>query len=96
MLKIKQGDKLPITFTVNHDLTAATIRLLVRHGERDGVLAELPHTVEDAAGGKIVHDIDGTWAIGRHYLEVEITQGAEIRTAPSDDFYLIRIVPDLD
>lgn len=96
MVNIKQGDKLPITFTVNHDLTRATVRLIVRHLSRTGPFELLPHTVTDAAAGTVVHDIDGTWDRGRHFLELEITEGGEIRTAPTDGFYVIRIVEDLD
>ncbi|WP_311257322.1 hypothetical protein [Microbacterium sp. WCS2018Hpa-9] len=93
---VKQGDQFPVTFTVNHDLTGATVRLLVRHLTRTGDLEELPHTVTDAATGTITHNLDGTWALGRHYIELEITQAGEIRTAPTDGYYVIRIEPDLD
>lgn len=96
MVNVKQGDRFPVTFTVNHDLTSATTRLLVRHLTRTGVLEELDHTVTDADTGTIEHDLDGTWALGRHYIELEITQAAEIRTAPTDGFYVIRVVEDLD
>lgn len=96
MVNVKQGDRFPVTFTVNHDLTSATTRLIVRHLSRTGVLEELDHTVTDAATGVIEHDLDGTWTLGRHYIELEITQAAEIRTAPTDGFYIIRVVEDLD
>lgn len=96
MVAVKQGDKFPITFTVNHNLTAATTRLLVRHLTRDGVLEVLPHAVTDAVTGAIEHDLDGTWAIGRHFIELEITQAGEIRTAPTEGFYVVRVVEDLD
>lgn len=96
MVSVKQGDKLPITFTVNHNLTAAIIRLIVRHLTRDGAFEVLPHTVTDAANGVVVHNLDGTWGVGRHFIELEITQGSEIRTAPTKDTYVIRVTPDLD
>lgn len=96
MVAIKQGDQFPVVFTVNHDLTGATTRLLVRHLSRTGALEELDHTVTDAATGTITHDLDGTWGIGRHFIELEITQAGEIRTAPTDSFYTIRVVEDLD
>ena len=96
MVNIKQGDKFPITFTVNHDLTGATVRLLVRHLTRSGTLEELDHDVTDPTNGVIAHDLDGTWALGRHFIELEITQAGETRTAPTDSFYIVRIVQDLD
>lgn len=96
MVNIKQGDKLPVTFTVNHDLTGATVRLIVRHLTRTGVLEDLPHTVVDPGAGKVELDLDGTWEVGRHFVELEISQGGEVRTAPSDGFYVIRVVEDLD
>jgi hypothetical protein len=96
MVNIKQGDEFPITFTVNHDLTGATTRLIARHLSRTGTFELLPHEVTDPATGTVVHDLDGTWDIGRHFIELEITQAGEIRTAPTDSFYVIRIVEDLD
>ena len=96
MTNIKQGDVQPITFTVNHDLTGATIRLIVRHGDRDGEFELLDSTITDAAEGVVVYTTDGTWELGRHYLELEIAQGGEIRTAPTDSVYIIRVLADLD
>ncbi|KQQ65096.1 hypothetical protein [Microbacterium sp. Leaf320] len=96
VISIKRGDKFPVTFTVNHDLASATTRLIVRHLTRDGVFAQLAHTVTDAATGQVRYNLDGTWAIGKHYIELEITQAGEIRTAPSVDQFVIRIVEDLD
>lgn len=96
MVAIKQGDQFPVTFTVNHDLTGATTRLLARHLSRTGVLDELDHTVTDAENGVVTHTLDGTWAVGKHYLELEITQAGETRTAPTNGQCVLRIDPDLD
>ncbi|WP_454113537.1 hypothetical protein [Microbacterium maritypicum] len=96
MVAIKQGDQFPVTFTVNHDLTGATTRLLARHLSRTGVLEELDHTVTDAENGVVTHTLDGTWAVGKHYLELEITQAGETRTAPTTGQCVLRIDPDLD
>lgn len=93
---VKQGEKFPVTLTANHDITGATVRLIVRHLTRDGAFEVLPHTVTDAANGEVAHALDGTWAIGRHFLELEITQAGETRTAPSNGQCIIRIDPDLD
>lgn len=96
MVAIKQGDQFPVTFTVNHDLTGATTRLLARHLSRTGVLEELDHTVTDAENGVVTHTLDGTWTVGKHYLELEITQAGETRTAPTNGQCVLRIDPDLD
>lgn len=93
---VKQGDKFPVTLTVNHDISGATVRLIVRHLSREGVFKELDHTVADAENGVITHTLDGTWAVGKHYLELEITQAGETRTAPTTGQCVIRIDRDLD
>lgn len=93
---VKQGDKFPVTFTANHDITGATVRLIVRHLTREGEFELLDHTVADAPNGVVTHTLDGTWAIGRHFLELEITQAGETRTAPTSGQCVIRIDPDLD
>lgn len=96
MVNIKQGDMFPITFTVNHNLTGAETRLIVRHLDRKGTFEELAHTVTDAAAGKVEYDVDGTWAVGRHFMELEIADGGEVRTAPSEGELVVRVVADLD
>lgn len=95
-MNVKEGDQYPVPLTVNMDLTGATTRLLVRHLRRTGDLEELDHTVTDAETGTFTHDLDGTWEIGAHYLELEITLDGEVRTAPTDGFLVIRVTPDLD
>lgn len=93
---IKQGDRFPITLTVNHDLTGAATRLIVRHITRTGQREDLLHTVTDTTQGQVEHTLDGTWEVGRHYLELEITQGGQVRTAPTNTFLVIDIARDLD
>lgn len=93
---VKQGDKFPVTFTVNHNITGAAVRLIVRHLAREGAFEALDHTVSDAENGVITHTLDGTWAVGKHYLELEITQSGETRTAPTTGQCVIRIDRDLD
>lgn len=93
---VKQGERFPITLTTNHDLTGATTRLIVRHLSRTGEREDLDHVVTDAISGAVTYELDGTWAVGRHYLELDIAQGGEIRTAPRTGQCVIRIEPDLD
>ena len=89
---VKQGDRFPITFTVNHDLTGAEVRLIVRHGT-NGVLEELAHTV---SGNTVTHHLDGTWKVGRHYIELRIMQDGEARTAPTNGTYVLSVVQSHD
>lgn len=92
-MNVKHGDKFPLTFTVNRDLTGTTTRLIVRHLTREGVKEDLPH---ETSGATVTHTLDGTWERGSHYLELEITDGDEIRTAPSEGVLRIQVLPDLD
>lgn len=96
MVNIKQGEKFPVTLTANHNLTGSTTRLIVRHLSRTGEHDELDHDVIDASNGVVEFELDGTWAVGRHYLELDIAQGGEIRTAPRTGQCIIRIDADLD
>lgn len=96
MVNIKHGDAFPITFTVNHNLTGAETRLIVRHLDRKGALELLPHEVTNPTAGSVEYALDGTWGIGRHFIELEITQAGEVRTAPTDGTFIVRIVEDLD
>lgn len=96
-MNVKQGDQYPITFTVNADLTGATTRLTVRHLDKvTGEIDELDHTVTDEEAGTFTYDLDGTWAIGTHYLELEFALAGVVRTAPTDGFLMIQVAPDLD
>lgn len=95
-MQIKQGDQYPVEFTVNMDLTGATVRLLVRHLLKGGTLEELAHTIPDAEAGTVRYVLDGTWAVGTHYLEVEITRSGEVHTAPTYGQLVVTVVKDLD
>jgi hypothetical protein len=90
---VKQGDTFPVSLTVNHDLTGATTRLVVRHLRRDGELETLPTT---DTGTTVTFELDGTWQPGYHFIELEITRDGEVRTAPTDDTFTILVKPDLD
>lgn len=96
MVAVKQGDKFPVVFTVNHDLSGATVRLIVRHLTRTGEFELLEHAITDPVNGEVTYTLDGTWGVGRHFLELEISQGGEIRTAPTGEPYVLRVLADLD
>ena len=94
-LTIKRGDRHPITLTIGADITGATVRLIAR--PRSGTSIELPCTVTDPTTGTITHVLDGkldgatTWDV-----EVEVTDGDTIRTAPSVGYSRINVYLDLD
>lgn len=93
MLTIKRGDKYPLTFTVNMDLTGASVRLLVKSPL--GLVEELPSAIQDASAGTVVHHLTGTLAPGTYTVELEVTQGGQIVTFPSASFEELRVVNDL-
>lgn len=94
-LVVKRGDMLPVTIRTNHDLTQSTTRLIVRHLNGCGEFEELTHEVRDAATGRIILDLDGTWEAGDHFLELKIEQFDVVRTAPTSGVLVIRVVDDL-
>lgn len=90
MNKVKFGDMHAITFTVTTeaqqpvDLTGATIRLLARRvGAPEAVV--LLATLGDGLG-EVVHQLDGTLAVGVYHIEIEVTSGQDINTAPTDGY----------
>lgn len=95
MIIVKEGDRHPVTLTVNHDLTGATLRLIIRHLQRTGLEQIVTPEVVDAASGVVSYTLDGTWERGMHYLELEIIQGEEQRTAPSSGQLEIKVVATL-
>lgn len=90
-ITVKRGDQHPITFNVNADLTGSTVRLLCK----GRTLTVLDTTVTDAAEGVVTHDLDGTLAVGAYLLELEITQGDTIVTAPTNGYTRLTVKPDL-
>lgn len=98
MLNIKHGDRYDLSWVVREDdgtpldLAGATVRLLAK--DRSGV-SLLPTTVTDAAGGAFTHTLDGTLDVGTYEVEVEISRGAEVRTAPTTGFETLRVAADL-
>lgn len=93
MITVKQGDRVPVALTVNHNLGAASVVLAVKHLSRSALAETVDVDVTDAAAGEVGFMLDGTWARGDHYLELKITQGEELRTAPSEGTFVVRVVP---
>lgn len=93
---VKRGDTHPVELTVNHDLTGATLRVVIRHLTVEGVLEVISDpTVDDASAGVVSFLVD-EWEPGPHYVELEIKQGAETRTSPTRGYLVIHVERDLD
>jgi hypothetical protein len=96
---VKQGDTHAITFTVKDAdgapvvLDAATVLLHARRGD-GGDLIVLPHTL-GVDPGTITHQLDGTLVDGQYSLEIEVTIGGVVTTAPTDGFAKLIVTPDL-
>lgn len=93
-LTIKRGDKHSVQLTIVNppeNLTGGTVRILVT-----------PSTGGDAQefSGSLVANVvtwalDGTLEAGNYRLEVEVTVGSFIVTAPSDGTMSLVVLPDL-
>jgi hypothetical protein len=95
VMTVKQGDTKPRVWTVNMDLTGSTVRLLAREQANLDPI-ELEAAVTDAAAGEVTWTPDGTLNAVRHWVEVEVTQGGTIVTAPSDGYATLRVIADID
>jgi hypothetical protein len=94
MITVKHGDKYPIEFVANMDLTDASVRLLAKKVGTTTVLA-LDASVTDGPGGVITHNLDGTLITGQYDIEAEATIGNEIITFPNDGYERLVVTTDL-
>jgi hypothetical protein len=94
VLTVKTGDRYPTTWHVPLNLTGSTVRLIAR---KDGFPAVvLPTTIVDAANGVVEHILTGTLTVGNYRVEMEVTNGTTIVTAPTDTYENLKVIPDLD
>lgn len=91
MTAVTEGDRYPLTLTTNHDLTDATVTIVVAHLRTEGKTETLTPTVTNAPAGIVELELDGTWQVGRHYLQLVIEQGAEKRIAPTAAYLTIDV-----
>ena len=94
VLVVKTGDRYPTYWTVPMPLTGATVRLIAKRRGAPAVV--LPSTILDAPNGVVQHILDGTLAVGDYLVELEITIGSEVVTAPTDTYENLRVIADLD
>lgn len=97
VLTIKRGDRHPITLTIGTDITGADdVRLIVR-SRNGGDVIDLDCAVSDPLTGTITHTLDGTLDASHAWdVEVEVTTGPIVRTAPTEQHGRIIVSPDLD
>lgn len=101
MLIVKRSDRYQIQFQISDangfvDLSAATVRLLARHRPTGGAAAVLVSVITSPLTGVVSHTLDGTMDTpGVWDLEVEITDGADITTAPTAGVVSLRVIADL-
>lgn len=94
VLTVKTGDTYVTTWRVPLDLTGATVRLIAKRPRHDPVV--LDTTIADAPNGVVEHVLTGTLPVGNYLVELEITNGATIVTAPTDSYENLRVISDLD
>lgn len=99
MITVKQGDQYDITYTLNMDLTGATVRLVA--GKAGGDPVELDTNITDPAGGVITHTLTGTLPAGTYQVEAEVTVGGQVVTFPTvqdrgPQYETLVVLPDLD
>ncbi len=94
VLTVKSGDKYPTLWMVPMDLTNSTVRLIAKN--KFGAVSVLATTIKNAADGIVEHVLTGTLAPGEYRVELEITRGSEVITAPTDGYENLKVIPDLD
>jgi len=92
-ISVKHGDKYPIQFVVNADLTGATVRLLAKPNGGDTLV--LDSTIPDPAGGVVEHMLTGELDVGDYRIEVEATRDGEVITFPNTGTESLHVEADL-
>lgn len=100
MIIVKEGDTHDISWTTNVDLTGATVKLSFRKTtRRSGETLPAPTNenviIADAVNGKVTHRLSGMLVCADYQVEVEITRGLEIVTAPNSGYEILRVEKDL-
>jgi len=94
---VKARDTHAVTWTINADLSAVTgVEAHARLVDSTTPIT-LAATVTDAAAGEITHNLTGTLAAGRYYLEFELTAlGGKVSTAPTVGYATLIVEADID
>jgi hypothetical protein len=100
MIIVKEGDTHEISWITNVDLTGTTVKLTFRKTtRRSGEALPAPTDenviITDALNGKVTHRLSGDLVCADYQVEVEITRGLEIVTAPNEGYEYLRVEKDL-
>jgi len=102
---VKAGDTYVVTFTVSDsagvvvDLSSvASLRIVARlAGDPNAAAIVLSGAISDPVNGKVTHTLTGTLAPGTYDVEIELTTFASVKsTVPSDSYFTLVVLPDLD
>lgn len=93
-LTVKRGDKHDVRLTVVNaplDMASgvATVHVTPSTG---GTATTFPGVID---GDDVIWSLDGSLAVGRYKLEVQITVGLFVMTAPNDDWMELVVLQDL-
>lgn len=100
--EVKQHDTVTMTLTVK-DGTGAPINLstgspsvkVIATNRNTQVATILSSTISDAANGKVQHTFNGTLEPATYDIEVEVTQGGVVATAPTGGYGSFTVIQDL-
>lgn len=93
-LTIKRGDKHDVKLTIGNppmDLSAGTVEVHVTPS-LGGTAQIFTATISNNV---VTWALNGNLPVGRYLLEVQVTLGAFIVTAPSDGNMILVVLPDL-
>lgn len=94
VLTIKEGDKHNVELTIGNsplNLSGGTVVVNVEPSA-GGTAQQFPASI---AGNVVTWALDGTLTAGRYKLEVQVTVGGSIVTAPSDSYMSLVVLADL-
>lgn len=85
---VKYGDTHDVTFTINADLTGATLAGFIRLRNDSGAWTSI--TVTLVSGGSIStvkHTLSGSLAVGEYDLVIKATQAGAVATTPTVGYH---------
>ena len=93
---VKYGDTHDVTWTINADLTGATLAGKVRLKNTSGAGTAITITlVTGGSTSTVKHTLSGSLAVGEYDLEIEATQSGKISTTPTVGQHRLVVVPSI-
>lgn len=93
-LTVKYRDKYTVRLTIGNppvDLNGGTTKVFVKPSAGTGAVLSFDATL---SGNDVLWALDGTIPVGKYKLEVQVTVGPYIVTAPSDQMMEFVVIPD--